>query len=739
MPVIVCTSPTEAGPALEGSAAPVILVPVYDAYDDVVRCLESVRRHTPAECALLVVDDASRDPRLKTLPDLVAGAAEQAIILRHAHNQGFVRSVNEAFAAAGRRDVVIVNSDVVVGPQWLERLRDAAYADARIATATPLTNHGTIVSVPERNLPGDLPPGYTPDAAAAAVAGGASRLRPALPTCIGHCTYVKRMALDLAGPFDETFSPGYGEEVDFSQRCALLGLVHVCADDVFVYHRGSGSFGTSPETIRLREAHESILADRYPHYHQWVGWTANGKGTTLGIAIGAARRALVGLTVTVDVTGTPAASRDDVRSAVCALAAHPSVARVRVVGLDGEAAPHALHGVAKVALVDPAPFDGDVVYRPAPVAQREELERARTWGARLVLTGPELALFGNPGAWESWHAWARFRDLARLTVAMADALVFPSRYAEAEARDIGLLSPGKVSHAIAPGIDDGPTEAPPPGAVESDFVLCVGADRLHDNRVLALRVFTRMAGGGYAGRLVFAGPAVAYGASRAQEVEYLRAHPALAGRVVSLGDVDGPGLAWLCRRARLVLHLTLRDPVGLLPSRAALVGTPCLASRIDALGEVLPASAEVIEEWDAAAIAERALGLLADRGRRTALVGALATRAREFTWAQTAAALVDAFQATCRTRTGPRVTAIEGELGVIGAGEATAPDGDRPLFDLLGQGYPPEFHQAMRAVAQRASLRRPVVGVSVLAYRLASALRTTVAHARGRRTPSESG
>ena len=43
-----------------------------------------------------------------------------------AENRGFVHTMNEAFAVAARRDVVLVNSDVVVGPDWLMRLRDAA-------------------------------------------------------------------------------------------------------------------------------------------------------------------------------------------------------------------------------------------------------------------------------------------------------------------------------------------------------------------------------------------------------------------------------------------------------------------------------------------------------------------------------------------------------------------------------------------------------------------------------------
>ena len=124
-----------------------------------------------------------------------------------------------------------------------------------VATATALTNHGTILSVPHRNRPQrSLPDGMTAADAARRVAAGSLRLRPSIPTAIGHCVYIRRAALDLVGGFDESFAPGYGEEVDFSQRAVAHGFRHVCADDVFVFHRGGSSFGASPRWSSARRA-----------------------------------------------------------------------------------------------------------------------------------------------------------------------------------------------------------------------------------------------------------------------------------------------------------------------------------------------------------------------------------------------------------------------------------------------------------------------------------------------------
>ena len=102
--------------------------------------------------------------------------------------------------------------------------------------------------MPHRNRPiASLPQSLLPDEAARRVASHRQRLRPTIPTAVGHCIYIRRAVIDLIGGFDPIFGSGYSEEVDFSQRAVALGFRHVCADDVFTYHRGGGSFGVSDE------------------------------------------------------------------------------------------------------------------------------------------------------------------------------------------------------------------------------------------------------------------------------------------------------------------------------------------------------------------------------------------------------------------------------------------------------------------------------------------------------------
>ena len=306
--------PAPANPAEPIGAARsdvVVCVPVFGARSLFEQCLRSVVQHTEG-VTVLVADDASADPGIA---EHVRNLAEEveALDLVYAlqpYNVGFVRNMNSAFAATAPADIVILNSDVVVPARWLERLRDAANSNALIATASTLTNNGTILSVPHRDSPSPDPPhGLSLEEADRRIAAGSPRLHPRVPTGIGHCLYIRRSALDLVGHFDESFSPGYGEEVDFSQRYLARGLSRVVADDLYVFHRGAGSFGAATN-VRQGE-HEEILRGRYPYYHRAVRDAEVSETIPLARSLSAARLSLGELSVTIDgaslgphVTGT---------------------------------------------------------------------------------------------------------------------------------------------------------------------------------------------------------------------------------------------------------------------------------------------------------------------------------------------------------------------------------------------------------------------------------------------------
>ncbi|HET6604089.1 MAG TPA: glycosyltransferase family 2 protein [Xanthomonadaceae bacterium] len=243
-----------------------IVVPMFNAASELDACLASLQRHLPAGVEVLVADDASGDRRAVAIAQRFCEQRPDARYLRRRDNLGFVGNVNLAFAETGGHDLVLLNSDTVVTPGWLERLRACAASDALIASATPWSNNAEICSFPRfcEDNPEPLD--------AEAIAAAAASLRPEypeLPTAVGFCMYLARTALEAVGDFDAaTFGRGYGEENDWCLRARAHGFRNVLCDDAYVVHRGGASFaptGHAPGGENLRR-----LVARYPEYNAAV-------------------------------------------------------------------------------------------------------------------------------------------------------------------------------------------------------------------------------------------------------------------------------------------------------------------------------------------------------------------------------------------------------------------------------------------------------------------------------------
>ncbi|MEM9223556.1 MAG: glycosyltransferase [Pseudomonadota bacterium] len=242
-----------------------VVIPVYKSLHHVAVTLESVLRsecETPFEC--VVINDASPEPEITALLDRL-GESGHIRLIKHAQNQGFVRSVNDGMAHSAHRDVVLLNADVLVHDGWLDRVMAPIADDPTIATVTPLSNNATIASYPNFGVDNN----FELEASSQVI----DRLARAsnrgtvvdIPTGIGFCMAIRRATLAEVGNFDaETFGLGYGEEGDFCMRALKAGWRNVLATDVFVKHYGSTSFGANAPT-RSHEA-QAKLAAKHPDY-----------------------------------------------------------------------------------------------------------------------------------------------------------------------------------------------------------------------------------------------------------------------------------------------------------------------------------------------------------------------------------------------------------------------------------------------------------------------------------------
>ena len=241
-----------------------IIVPIYNAFEDAVRCVESVRRHSSEECRIVLIDDCSPDQRIAGLfTELAAEADERIVLLRNPSNLGFVGTANRGMAL-GKHDVVLLNSDTIVTARWAEKLRRCAGSDRTIGTITPFSNNAEICSFPLFCQNNSLD-GVDIEAVNQAMEAAAAPVYPDIPTAVGFCMYIRRELLDRIGLFDaETFGLGYGEENDFCMRALKAGYRNVLCEDTFVAHVGSRSFSEKTEALKAKNS--QLLFAKHPEY-----------------------------------------------------------------------------------------------------------------------------------------------------------------------------------------------------------------------------------------------------------------------------------------------------------------------------------------------------------------------------------------------------------------------------------------------------------------------------------------
>lgn len=248
-----------------------VVVPVFNARADVERCLESLRlRQDGCRLRALVVNDGSD----RDTSDWLRGYCAQHDgfeLIEHGSNLGYTRAVNTGLRASDAAFVVTLNSDTVVTHGWLKGMLRCMASGANVGIVGPMSNAASWQNVPEL-LDADgafavnaLPGGMSPDAMAGIVAKASLRLYPRVPFVNGFCFMIRRDVIDTIGYMDEkAFPVGYGEENDFCIRAADAGFELAVADDAYVFHAKSKSFGHERRKELSRQGSEALKAKHSP-------------------------------------------------------------------------------------------------------------------------------------------------------------------------------------------------------------------------------------------------------------------------------------------------------------------------------------------------------------------------------------------------------------------------------------------------------------------------------------------
>ena len=242
-----------------------VVIPIFNAFDAIQDCLESVLRNTPQGVEILVINDASTDPRVQPFLLGLADANQRITLRLNEVNLGYTKNANLGFAEADGRDVVLLNSDTLVPRNWLERLSWISKNTQNAGTVTPLSNSAGVFSTPKTDETNAKFYEWDESQAALQIERAGLGKLPDVPTGNGFCLYITASALSTVGGYDEHKYPrGYGEENDFCLRVRSAGLRNIVTDKVVVIHRTSQSF--SDEKFDLMDAGSKILIKDYPDY-----------------------------------------------------------------------------------------------------------------------------------------------------------------------------------------------------------------------------------------------------------------------------------------------------------------------------------------------------------------------------------------------------------------------------------------------------------------------------------------
>ncbi|MBO0906552.1 glycosyltransferase family 2 protein [Jiella sonneratiae] len=247
-----------------------ILVPVFNAADDVVICADTLKKTVPPAVCVTFLDDASRKETQRAL-SRIATLAENFRVMRRPSNVGYTSNVYYGIQDSERRLVVVANSDCVFVEEWLGPLLSAFNAYQNLVGAGPVSNAASYQSVPFVFEEGVWCENF--EFFEGVRENRLERLNTArlilsqvcsfVPILNGFCTMLDREAVISVGNFDiHNFPIGYGEENDLCLRLLEFGGDLAVVPSSIVLHSKSKSFGHANRSD-LSEAGRKVLNRRY--------------------------------------------------------------------------------------------------------------------------------------------------------------------------------------------------------------------------------------------------------------------------------------------------------------------------------------------------------------------------------------------------------------------------------------------------------------------------------------------
>ena len=237
-------------------AAVSVIIPVWNGRALLLRLLDTLDLQTHPVFEILVVDNGSAD-----------GAPEAALergarIIAMGRNAGFAEAVNRGLRESRGEWVAVLNSDVELAPDYLQRLLAAAQAGEAWFATGKILRTGT-----DDQIDGTFD--IMCRGATSWRAGHGLADRPAFSaerqiwSAPFTAVLLRKEIFECAGALESSFE-SYLEDVDFGLRCASRQLAGLYVPAAIAHHRGSASLGKwHPDTVRRIARNQVFLVARH--------------------------------------------------------------------------------------------------------------------------------------------------------------------------------------------------------------------------------------------------------------------------------------------------------------------------------------------------------------------------------------------------------------------------------------------------------------------------------------------
>lgn len=234
-----------------------VIVPVYNALEDVKNCLASLKENFDFPLGeVIVIDDCSGEDTAEWLKLEAVNHPAMLTLRRNEENLGFVKSCNRGIEEARGNIIVLLNSDTLIPKGFCDKILDCFEKDDSIGIASPIASYSGTYFIPCRDADN-----------LESMNRHLDELRskpkyPTIPTAEGFCFCFRKEISDRTGPLDEAYGKGYNEERDFCFRAVTNGWRCALIDNLYVYHKRHASFGKKERKKQLKE-NDKIFKERW--------------------------------------------------------------------------------------------------------------------------------------------------------------------------------------------------------------------------------------------------------------------------------------------------------------------------------------------------------------------------------------------------------------------------------------------------------------------------------------------